>query len=174
MLTYAFGFGRRVPLLGWADLGFHELGHMVFRLMGETVSFIMGSGTQALVPMGLAGYFWWSRRDLVSTGVMLGWGAASLQDVSVYMADAPYERLQLIGGDHDWAHLFHTWDMMHRAEAVAGFVWFVGLMVGMAALAACGWPIVKRMLAEHDARRHRNLASRLPVREARRAAADRD
>ena len=54
MLWFAFLAGSRVPLLGWFDLGIHELGHMITRPFGTTISFLMGSGLQVIVPFGLA------------------------------------------------------------------------------------------------------------------------
>ena len=33
----------------------------------------------------------------------LAWAGTSAHEASIYIADAPYERLELIGGYHDWA-----------------------------------------------------------------------
>jgi hypothetical protein len=166
MMLYAFVLERRVPLLGWADLGFHELGHMITRPFGETVSFIMGSGTQVLVPLGLATYFWLTRRD-ASAAFLLGWTATSMQDASVYIADAPYERLPLIGGDHDWAHLLSQWNMLDRADSLADLVWFGGLLAGIAALGIAAMPFLRRGYGSFKAAKRAELAASLPVREAR-------
>ncbi len=168
MLIIAFGAGRRVPLLGYADLGFHELGHLVTALLGTTISFLMGSGTQVLVPLGLAAYFWLKRRDLLATGLMLVWGATSLQDASVYIADAPYQRLPLIGGHHDWAYLLGHWGVVHRAEDIAGFVWFVGLAVGVGGLIGIAWRPAAAVLQRFETTRDRRYAATLPVRRIRR------
>lgn len=135
---FAFLRGVRVPLLGWADLGFHELGHLLASPLPRTVMFLAGSFTQVAVPVGLAVYFWAVRDDLVATSVTLAWAAASAQDVSVYVADAPYQRLPLIGGQHDWAFLLGPagFGGMDQAAGLARAVWLFGLAVLLIAVAA--------------------------------------
>lgn len=102
---FPFVRGTRVPLLGLVDLGFHELGHMLTLPLTEVVTAVMGSVLQVAVPLGLSAYFAFSRRDLLGVGLCLAWAGASAWDVGVYVADAPYQRLPLIGGQHDWAYL---------------------------------------------------------------------
>lgn len=137
---FPFVRGTRVPLLGWFDLGMHELGHLLFAWAGETVHFLAGSLVQVIVPAALAGYFWWRRRDPVAVALVGSWTGASLGDVSVYIADAPFERLPLIGGDHDWAFLLHKYDAMHLAGPLANGVRWLGVLVvcGSLVLAARG------------------------------------
>ena len=94
---FAFVRDTRVPLLGLVDLGFHELGHLVTYVLPDVVTAAMGSVTQVLVPAGLAAYFLFVRRDLLGGGLCLAWAATSAQDASVYIADAPFQRLRLIG-----------------------------------------------------------------------------
>jgi hypothetical protein len=136
---FAFVRGTRVPLLGLVDLGFHELGHLVTYVAPDVVTAAMGSITQLAVPLGLAGYFAW-RRDLMAGGVCLAWAATSAQDVSVYVGDAPFQRLQLIGGEHDWAYLLgpQHLDLLHRAGTIAGVVKGVGALLLVTGIAACG------------------------------------
>lgn len=139
MFFVAFVLQRRVPLLGYADLGFHELGHLLTIPFGRTVSFLMGSGTQVLVPMGLAAYFWLRSRDEVAAGLMAVWAATSMQDASVYIADAPYQRLPLIGGHHDWAYLMSHWGILSESGDYAGLVFFCGVAVGIAGIVLIAW-----------------------------------
>lgn len=56
-----------------------------------------------------------------------------MQDASVYIADAPYERLALIGGEHDWAFVFDALHRMDQAGTVATLVRDAGLLVLLAA-----------------------------------------
>jgi hypothetical protein len=128
---FAFVKGGRVPLLWCVDLGFHELGHLVMYILpaNEILTAAMGSIMQCAVPLGLAAYFWFLRRDPVASVVCLAWGATSLQDASVYIADAPYQRLALIGGEHDWAFVFDTLHRMDQAGTVATIVRGAGLLV---------------------------------------------
>lgn len=149
---FPFVRGTRVPVLGLFDFGMHELGHLLFIWAGETIHFLAGSVWQVVVPMGLAAYFWAIRRDLASASFLLAWTGASLHDVSVYIADAPFERLPLIGGDHDWAFLLHGWDRMDMAAPLAGWVAGIGGILVLAAigLAAAGPWIEDRVATEES------------------------
>lgn len=123
------------------DLGIHELGHLIFRPFGMVAHFIMGSGLQVLVPMGLAGYFWKWQRDRVSSGLLLAWAGTSMQDVSVYVADAPYRTIQLIGGTHDWWWLLGRWGKLGWADELANGVWVAGLLIGLTGLTVIVLPL---------------------------------
>lgn len=153
LLWFPFVRGSRVPLLAAADLGFHELGHMLAVPFGRTVHFLAGSTTQVLVPAGLAAYFWLRQRDLMATGVMLAWAASSAQNASVYIADAPYQRLPLIGGHHDWNWLLSHWHALDSASTVARSVWLVGLAAGIAGIAVCCTPLARQLRVVLGARR---------------------
>lgn len=143
LLWFPFVQGRRVPLLWAADLGFHELGHMLARPFGETIHFLAGSSTQVLVPAGLAAYFWIWQRDHMSTGLMLAWTAAATQDAAVYIADAPHQLLPLIGGHHDWNYLLSHWQALDAAAPIARSVWLVGLGAGLTGIALCSTPLLR-------------------------------
>ena len=166
-LAIAFIGGTRLPVFGLVDLGFHELGHMLARPLGIVPHFLAGSTTQVLVPLGLGAYFWLSQRDEVASGLMLGWAATSAQDASVYIADAPYERLQLIGGHHDWAWLLGRWNLLDMADELAGLVWFTGLVIGLTGLAITLAPVWRSILEARDDASVRERFSGAPVREAR-------
>lgn len=139
--------GSRVPLLGLVDLGFHELGHLICYLLpvGELATAAAGSVTQVVVPVGLAAYFLAARHDRAGGAVCLAWAATSALDASRYIADAPFEHLPLIGGQHDWAFFFGAAgiDAMDRAAGVAGTVAAIGwgLYVG-AFLVAISAPVL--------------------------------
>ena len=137
--------GERVPLLGLVDLGFHELGHLFGYLLpvGELVTAAAGSFTQVAVPIGLAIYFLVGRHDRIGGAVCLAWAATSALDASRYIADAPFERLELIGGDHDWAFFFSAdgIDAMHRAAGVADTVSTLGWILYAAAFVVALWPL---------------------------------
>lgn len=143
LLWIAFVSGNRIPLLGSFDLGIHELGHLLTSPFGDVVSFVMGSGLQVLVPFGLAVYFWFWQRDAASTGLLMVWGGTSMQDVSVYVADAPFQDLQLIGGTHDWWWLLSHFGRMSWADELARGVWVVGLGLGLAGLVLIVTPVAR-------------------------------
>ncbi len=136
---FAFVRGVRVPMLGLVDLGFHELGHMITYVFPDIATAVMGSVAQVLMPFGFAVYFLVFRRDLLATGLCLAWAGTSAQDVSVYIADAPFERLQLIGGEHDWAFALgpdHL-DLLDRAGTFASIVKGLGLALLIAGVIVC-------------------------------------
>jgi hypothetical protein len=136
---FAFVRGTNVPVLALVDLGFHELGHLLTYVFPDVVTAIMGSVVQVAVPWGLAAYFFLVRRDALGGVFCLAWAGTSAQNVSVYIADAPWEQLQLIGGSHDWAYLLgpDAFDVMHRAGDIAAAVRTVGLVMLLNALAIC-------------------------------------
>jgi hypothetical protein len=117
--------GQRVPILAGADLGFHELGHLVCYVLDrvmpwpEVLTAAAGSIFQVGVPLLLAVYFLVARRDHRGAGVCLAWAATSVADVARYAADAPYERLPLLGGKHDWATILGPEHLNRLQDAAA-------------------------------------------------------
>jgi len=136
---FAFVRGTRVPILGGVDLGFHELGHLLTYPLPEIATATMGSVVQIAVPVGLAVYFLLARRDLLGAAVCFAWAATSAVDVSVYIADAPYERLPLIGGYHDWAFILgpEHLDALTAAHTIAATVKGLGFVLLLTGFACC-------------------------------------
>ena len=138
--------GERVPLLAGADLGFHELGHLVAYVLDgvlpwpEVLTAAAGSVFQVGVPLGLALYFLAARRDHRGAGVCLAWAATAAADVGRYIADAPYETLPLLGGKHDWAtilgpeHLDRLQDAGAWAATVDRLAWALFVLALLSAV----------------------------------------
>jgi hypothetical protein len=129
----------RVPLLGLVDLGFHELGHLLTYPLPDVWTAAMGSITQIAVPLGIAIYFLWRRGDLASGAVCLAWAGTSAVDAAVYVADAPFQRLELIGGEHDWAFVLGRLGLLDAAGSIASVVRFCGVLLVIAGLGCCGY-----------------------------------
>jgi hypothetical protein len=143
----AFARDERVPLLAFVNLGFHELGHLVCYLVpatGTVVTAAAGSTMQCAVPLGIAGYFLVLRRDRLAAAACLAWAATNFQEAAVYIADAPYERLQLIGGDHDWATVLGPAHLNRLQDAadIAGAVRALGVVLLVLGVALCAWTLV--------------------------------
>jgi hypothetical protein len=139
---FPFVRGTRVPLLGWIDLALHEFGHLATGMLPDVVTAMMGNGAQTAVPLALAAVFCLRERDWLATMVCLGWAAATLQDASLYIGDAPYQRLELIGGYHDWAFALGTLGWLDAADALARLIWAAGFMLwlmAMTGMAAGPW-----------------------------------
>lgn len=152
----AFVRGVRVPLLGWIDLAIHEAGHVLAFPLPDLGMAAMGSGLQVLVPLLFAAVFWLRERDVLGTALCLGWAGTSLQDASLYIADAPFQRLPLIGGEHDWAWVLgpRGIDQLAWADELARVAWLAGLAswVAGAALCVAGPRLARALAAGH---RHR-------------------
>jgi hypothetical protein len=147
----------RVPLLGLVDLGFHELGHLLSLLLTDVVTAAMGSVAQVAVPLGLAAYFGFARSDAVGAGVCMAWAGTSARDVAVYVADAPFERLQLIGGEHDWAFILgpEHLDALESAATIASTIRVGGTILILTGLGCCAWGLVDRRWRARTAPTHR-------------------
>jgi hypothetical protein len=126
-------------MLSLVDLGFHELGHLVTYPLPAMVTAAMGSVAQIAVPLGLSTYFWLRRHELPQAAVCMAWAGTSTRGVARYVADAPYERLELIGGDHDWAFFFNELNHLEWSAGTATFVTVCGAVMLIGALMLCAW-----------------------------------
>ena len=98
-IDYQTFVGRNhMPFALWIidtiDLFIHEAGHAVFSIFGRVLYFLGGSLFQVIIPITAAVVF--ARNNRRSLLFTLYWTGHSLVNVSVYIADAPYQRLQLI------------------------------------------------------------------------------
>lgn len=139
-----FSGDDRVPLLAYIDLGIHESGHLFTMWTPDTVMFFAGSVAQIAVPLALAAYFLFRRREIVGGALCLAWAGTSANQTSVYIADAPVEELPLVGGGiHDWAAILgpEGFDSIQSAGAVASAVSTAGAIMVIAGLILCiAWP----------------------------------
>jgi hypothetical protein len=140
---FAFVRAEPVPVLHLVDLGVHELGHLLTYVFPDLVTAVAGSAFQVLVPVGLAVVFWLGVRDRMAAGLCLAWAGTSAQQVAVYVADAPYQRLPLIGGEHDWAFILGRLGLLDRAEGVATAVRGLGVVLVLAGMTACLWGLAR-------------------------------
>lgn len=142
---FAFILTEPVPLLDWFDLGIHEVGHLIAAPLPELVMFMAGSFAQLAFPLAMAAYFHFGRKDWAASGFCLAWAGTSAWDVSVYVADAPYQALPLIGGGtHDWAYILGHYNAIDQAGSIAGFIEKGGLLLVLAGIALCLLPLALR------------------------------
>ena len=113
----------------WMFLYVHEGGHFLFSFFGRTLHILGGSFWQVMFPF-LS--FLIALRDSARIAPFpLFLTGFNLMAVSLYMRDAPYRRLPLLGGDksgHDWANLFRQWDMMDSAGVIADVTYWLGFI----------------------------------------------
>lgn len=127
--------------------GAHELGHLFWMPLGEWMGIAGGSLMQLLVPIGAAAVVW-RGKDWFGVAVCGLFLAASVADLSWYIADARTEMLDLVsfseeGAVHDWNYLLGEAGLLKQDLAFARFARFIAwlLLLASTALAArlCWW-----------------------------------
>src|SRR5512145_1552939 len=90
-----------VPILDSLNLVFHEAGHPLFGIFGETIGFLGGTLMQLLVPLLVVGACWYKRQS-AAIGLAGTWFFENFLNIARYMADARAQLLPLVGGgEHD-------------------------------------------------------------------------
>ena len=129
--------GSTYGLLEYAILPFHEAGHFILMPFASEFWVVAGGSiAQILLPLAFAVYFWWKRQEVFSAAVALYWMFASMQQMAVYMADARFLLLPILGSDpteaHDWNCLFGKMHLLNQSVAIADVTHGLGRL-GMAA-----------------------------------------
>ena len=171
-LAYAsWASGAYIPFLWGVDLGIHEFGHLVTYWAPWQVCAAAGSVSQVAVPIAAAVYALVARRNRPGAGFFAAWAGCSARNVAVYIADAPYQRLPLFGGDgalHDWAQLLQGRPMLYAGTIATGVEVLGWLLIATGLVLALS-PLAQRAVAGARAQaREREFEARraaLPVRE---------
>jgi len=110
------------------DLFIHETGHLVFSIFGKFVGILGGSLFQVIIPSAAVAVF--ARSTLRSLPFTLYWTGQSMVNVSIYIGDAPFQRLHLISRTaiHDWRWLLGYTGLMEYSGDIAGIVNVLGLL----------------------------------------------
>lgn len=129
--------------LDFVNLPFHESGHLLFSLFGQTLHILGGTLGQLLVPAILCIYFLLStgKRQPFASAVCLWWFGENFINIARYMADARDLALPLVGGgDHDWNELFYRWNLLTEPSVarVSTVTHHFGVVVMLLGLAWCG------------------------------------
>ena len=163
--------GAAIPFLWGVDLGIHEFGHLVTYWAPWQVCAAAGSFFQVAVPLGAAAYALFARKSWPGAAILTAWAGCSARNVAAYIADAPYQRLALFGGEgvlHDWAQLLQGRPMQY-AGTIAGGVEVAAWLLIAAGFGMALAPVLTRTLVamRADARESEFEARRasLPVRE---------
>ena len=122
-------------LLGVDDinLAFHEAGHLIFGVLGDTINLYGGTLGQLVFPAAVAFQF---VRQAEPLGVFFGtiWFCENLFNIARYAGDARAQVIPLLGGEHDWFAIFNRWGVLRADTAIAGVIRAVGWL-GMVAAA---------------------------------------
>lgn len=139
MWWVAFKQDEPIPGLTYVNLGIHEAGHMFTYSASELVNSLAGSIAQVVVPLLIALYFFFRRGDWIGTGVCMVWAATSAVEVSRYVADAPTQKLDLIGDKHDWAFILgpRGYDAMNKSASIAQTIHDAAAVAALVGFALC-------------------------------------
>lgn len=149
-LLAALTYGRQgwVPLLSYADLGIHELGHLLAFWAPDVLVWGAGSFLQVALPLLVGAYFYRWRHDRFALLLMLAWAAESVNNVSVYIYDATRMRLALLGDDgsgtnHDWRNILRRLGWLEHTETIAYVVRGLSVVLFAVAMSLAAWWWVK-------------------------------
>ena len=138
VLALAMWFTDFVPLLDHFNLALHESGHLLFAILGNTMSLYGGTLMQFVFPVAVTWHFWRLQQPL-SAAVGVAWGLENVQYVAFYLADARAQQLPLVGGgEHDWFNILSRWGLLHWDTRLASLLNLLS-WIGMAALAWWAW-----------------------------------
>ena len=118
-------------------LPLHEGGHFISMLFGRTLYVLGGSFWQIMFP--LLWFFIALKQKSQVAPFPLFWAGENMMDVSLYIRDAPVRAMPLLGGHksgHDWYFLLTQWNAMDLAEMIADFMYYIGIVVCIMAIAA--------------------------------------
>jgi hypothetical protein len=121
-----------------ANLVVHEAGHLLFGYLGQAMGVLGGTILQLLVPVAFTVYFV-RQGSRYSAAVTLFWAGQNMFNISVYIKDAPFMELPLVGvggGEcvHDWNFLLLKSGMLASAQAIGKLVYGLGVLVVAAAV----------------------------------------
>jgi hypothetical protein len=125
--------------LDYANLLFHEAGHPIFGLLGETMGPYGGTIGQLVFPAAAAATFW-RQREPVGYAVTSVWFFENFLNIARYMADARAQVLPLVGGgEHDWEAIFLRWGVLSSDTTIAQMVSTIGWIGMLVAWIWLGW-----------------------------------
>ena len=123
----------------------HEFGHILFRPLGEFMTYLGGSLFQVLLPLIFGGIFVVKNRDPFAASVMLWWAGVAVMDVAPYVYDA-FKPVHVLltgrtgdNGAHDFIDVLGDLGLLHKAQPIGRGVHAFGFLMMVAALAWGAW-----------------------------------
>ena len=128
-----------LPLLDGANLLFHEAGHPIFGMFGETMELYGGTIGQLVFPLVVTIEFW-RRRATLSFAAGCLWFFENFFNIARYAADARAQVIPLVGGgDHDWWRIFSRWGVLEYDVMIGIIIAAIGVVGFIATWAWVGW-----------------------------------
>jgi hypothetical protein len=132
-----------VPILDHVNLAFHEAGHLLFRVLGDTASLYGGTLMQFVFP-AIATLRFAHRGQALSAAACAVWFCENLRYTALYVGDARAQVLPLVGGgEHDWYHILSRWGALDSDTTLAGTFAFL-CWAGIAAVWIAVWRLRQR------------------------------
>lgn len=135
------------------NLGFHEMGHMVFAPLGEFWGIAGGSIFQCLVPL-LSTVMFFRQRDYFGIAFCFAWLSTNLFDVATYAEDARKLELPLVTpfkGDetiHDWNFILDKLNLLQDDYKIAAAMRISATLSMLFCFVMGGWLIYRMMLTK--------------------------
>jgi len=109
------------------NLYIHEAGHFFFKIFGRWMYFLGGSLFQCIVPFTLVIVA--AKQNFTNASFAGFWLGESVINVSIYVKDAPFQKLHLIskGLIHDWHWLLSS--NLDAAEPLGNILFIVGIII---------------------------------------------
>ncbi len=137
-LALAMWFTDFVPVLDHFNLAIHESGHLIFAILGDTMSLYGGTLMQFVFPVAVTLHFHRLQQPF-SAVIGIAWGLENVQYMAHYMADARAQILPLVGGgEHDWFNILSRWGLLNWDTRLATLLNLLN-WIGMVALAWWVW-----------------------------------
>lgn len=111
-------------------LPLHEGGHFLFSFFGRTLDILGGSFWQIMFPFLC--FLIAAKQHSHVAPFALFWTGENIMDVSLYVRDAQFRALPLLGGHssgHDWVNLLTQWNAMDSASTIADIMYFGGMAI---------------------------------------------
>lgn len=125
----------------------HEMGHLLFSPLGQTLMLLGGSIFQLLCPFAAAVYLLLRQHDWFGFGVGASWLAFSTWELATYVDDANQGNLPLVGmGDdvlHDWDTLLTQWHLLNHAQTFATALRGLAFLEWALATLLSGWLLLR-------------------------------
>ena len=125
-----------ISIIDDANLMFHEAGHLIFGLLGETPGLYGGTLGQLVFPVTSVVVFW-RQEQWLSASVASLWFFENINNIAPYVGDARSQKLPLLGGgEHDWTNILSRWGGLEYDSTLESIL----IVVAWAGLfATLGW-----------------------------------
>jgi hypothetical protein len=130
-------------VIGGLNLGIHELGHVLFGFLGQSVSIAGGTIAQLTVPV-FAIFNFYRQKDFFAITLSFGWLSTNFFNIATYVADARRLELPLVsigGGSvyHDWEYMLSSLNILQFDTAIAGGFRFLAMVSMLGCLFVGAW-----------------------------------